>query len=360
MDITLVAGDFMQSHEFEVFAAKLRERGHEVKVFLAKGKPPEFTEEELEQAVVGSDFVLLAVSNSFNETLRAGQRAIQNGVPFGIYAAGPLYYLGPNLEPLRRSCQLLFVFDKSEITPAQELFPNATIVPSGSPHRENYLFAELTRDEARARLGAADDKEKILVVSGDKNLTTNILMFGATIEAAGNVDPAFGRVRVVIALHPGDRNPISAYADLARYAPDNVSVTFIRRETRYEVPSDLDFRVLSTPHILPGADLVVNLSSEIGIQAACLRIPVICLFSSFGEIWNERENGVQRGQWEQERNRSAFVIRGLSTERLARSISAILLGGNPLRMAQEDAYPAPPEEGSAVKAVVNALENFQS
>jgi hypothetical protein len=356
--ITLVAGDFMQGQEFHVFAKELEQCKHKVRTFLVDGKPPKFTEENVEQAVTDSDFVLLAVSNSFNETLLAGLHAVKNQIPFGIYAASqPVCYLGANLEPLRQNCQLLFVFNESEVRPAKNLFPNATIVASSSPNWEKFFFPELTRNEARARLNIGDD-ENMILVPGDKDLILNILLFAATIEAAGKLECS---VQVVIALHPGDQNPISAYADLAKFVPDNVSVTFIRREARDEVLSGLDFRVLPTPLILPGADVMVTFVSTLGYEAACQRIPVICFFPIYGAIWLEKEAGIKPGEWEQVKNQTALEVRGISADALQQAMEDALFNseGDDLKQWQKDIYPTPPEEGSAVKVVVNALESFQ-
>lgn len=358
----MVAEDFMQSEEFRAIGTALEEHGHNVRMFLANGKPPTFTDEEVERSVAGSDFVLLAVSNSFNETLRAGQCAISRGVPLGIYAAsGPDCFRGTNLEPLMHDTRLLFVFNEAEMGPAQKLFPIAQVVASGSPNWERFFFPEKTRDEARVMLGINND-EICILVPGDKGLILNIILFALAIEAAREAAGMLRRrARVVIGLHPGDPNDYSLYTDLGKYVPENVSVTFISRDPKTFVDG-VDLKVIPTPHALPAADMVVTFVSTLGYEAACQRIPVICFFPAYGAEWLKREAGLKPGEWEQCRNLTAIQVDGCSAELLARTISALLIdrSRSPLRSTQEEVYPAPPEKGSAVKAVVNALEHFQS
>jgi len=363
VQFTLVAGDFMQSEEFRAIKTILQEHGHTTRAFLVDGKNPTFTDEEVSEVVRRSDFVLLAVSNSFGETLRAGQVAEEQSVPFGIYAASaPGCYLGVNLVPLRVSAKLVFVFNDDEISPAEELFPNAIAVASGSPNWEKFHFPELTRAEAREKLAASED-EVLILVPGDKDLILNILLFSLTIEAAGiMVGEERRQVQVVIGLHPGDLNPISSYTDLGRLVPAGVSVTFICREAPESVPEGMNLKVFPTPHALPGADVLVTFVSTMGFEAACQRIPVICFFPGYGLTWfNSESNGKE---WEQCRNGTAVPIYGSSPLQLAEQMILILTPGSDvpslLSLRQEEFYPKPTEKGSVVRVIAKSLENFQS
>lgn len=351
----------MESEGCRRIGAALQERGHRVKTFLANGQKPTFTESEVGEAVKEADFVLLAVSENLTETLRAGAIAKECGIPFGIYASGgPNGYRGSNLAPLRSDTGLVFVFNESEVGPTQTLFPKAKVVVTGSLHWENFFFPALSREEARTKLGVAKD-ELVILVPGDKDLVLNILLFGLTIEAAGELASDLGRhVRVVIGFHPRDLNPISAYQNLGRFVPPNVSVTFLRREAATNIPGGMDLRVQPTPHALSGADIVVTFVSTLGYEAACQRIPVVCFFPLYGEKWLESLTGTS--EWKQCGNGTAREVRGCSAENLAEEMLSILTPGpeqKRLRQKQEMVYPNPPEKGAAVRSIVEALENFR-
>jgi hypothetical protein len=353
MNLVLVAGDFLESTGLRAIQVALQEQGHLVTAFLADGQPPRFTDFELRTAVQRADFVLLTISNNIRETLLAASTAETSSIPFGIYAGGgPKGFQAENLAPLRTSARLVFVFNHDEVAKAQDLFPNAEVVASGSMHWEKFFSPDLTRKEARLALKIGED-QFVILVPGDKDPILNILLFGLTIEAASLLSLQLKRlVTVVIGLHPGDRHPPSLYADLARFAPLNVSVTFICRSTPNEMPVGVKFLILPTPHCLPGIDILVNFTSSLGYEAACQRRPVICFLPQYAQ-------GLTVGKrWEQCENGTAVEVLGSSPERLAETIVEITKNSIPLTQKQATAYPTPPKTGAAVRTVIRHLENF--
>ena len=333
---------------------ELEKQGHGIHMFLADGKNPEFTNEEVSRAVQESDFVLLAVSNRLQETLFAGREANAYSIPFGIYAAsGPDHYFAENLEPLREGAELLFVFSEEEVLGARKLFPKAKVVVSGSPSWEKFFFPEITREEARKQL-VAREGETLVLITGDTDLILNILLFALTIEAVGLLGR---RIRVILGMHPGDPNPISSYTGLARCVPKNVSVSFVSREAKEGVPEDMDFRVLPTPRVLPGMDLVVTFTSTLGLEAACQRIPVICFFPGYGLVQVRKE-------WEQCRNKTAIAVYGSSPKELAEELDRILVPNSDLRnkliQRQKQVYSKPPLKGSATGIVIETLNALRA
>jgi hypothetical protein len=119
----------------------------------------------------------------------------------------------------------------------------------------------------------------------------------------------------------------------------------------------MSFKVLPTPHALPGADMVVTFTSMLGFEAACQRIPVICFFPGYGLVQVTKE-------WEQCRNGTAIAAYGSSPPQLAEQMELVLAPGSytavRLLRRQEEVYPAPATMGTAVSIVSDTLSRFRS
>lgn len=359
MKIVMVAGDFTESAILEKVKVALEVRGHKIQAFLAHGKPPTYSKKDVEKAIeMATDIVFLAVSNNLDETLHAGETARRLGIPFGIYAGGqPGCYEQSDFRHLRTDARFVFVFSDKELGPAKTLFPQAQITSSSSPFWEEFFFPELSRDDARKRLGLEDEKTVILC-PGDKDIVLNSLLFGLTIEAAH--DPALvGSIgRVILSLHPGDRTPFKDYANLGVYS-SKVPVTFVSREMPVmpeSVHPKVDVRVMSTSQALSGADVLVTFISTLGYEAACQRKPVINFFFEYGEARLESYRGHRR--WEQCENGTSASVHHASVVELAGTIKVLLTreGFGPMRRRQEEVYPKPSKRGTSVETIVKALE----
>lgn len=204
-----------------------------------------------------ADVVLIGMSSSLElaqKEISAAQECCKRGVSFGFYSDTFGTFRRPWFTEYRDKASFLFVVNEDEARSAKELFSNAQIVVSGNPLWGNFFFPKYSRGEVRSRLGVGEDDRMILCPAG-KNLTANILHLGGVIEAVSRLDKNPSRYKVFFSKHPGDLNSIDVYGDLVKY-----SRSLVRVVTKEEfLGSDM----------IPGADVVIESASTMGIEAAC-------------------------------------------------------------------------------------------
>lgn len=344
MRIVLVARDFAPSEVFTKLAQELTSRGHNVLAFLGKGKPFEASIDAITRAVCDTDVVLLGISNDADEEVAAGEAALKNGIPFGLYSDMYGSYRLAAFERLRMHTRFLFVINSGDAEDAGMIFPKTDIVVSGNPMWEDFAFPRVPREEVRRKLGVADE-ETMILCPGDKSIVVNFMLFGLTVEAVHRPLLMERKPRVIIALHPGDPHPPEVYRDV---------VDSVRRVPIHMVTRDF----MPTLDIVAGIDILVTAVSAVGIAAAFQRKPVINLFTEFLCVQLERDRGHRR--WEPCELGVAEAVHGGSVDALAMKMDQLLNpdGFAPTLKRQEIIYPPPPTKGTGMRVMISLLENL--
>lgn len=365
MKAVLVARDIAPSGAFERLIPELEKNGFYVDSFLGKGKPLSEKRHEIETAIAVpgvngvahpvADVVVVGMSSSkelAEPEIAACETAIQANIPYGFY--GDTYGCherareGAWFGPFRERASFFFAINEEEANKAMKTFPSAdSVIATGNPLWEDFAFPKFSREEVRANLGLEPD-EKFILSPGGKSPVVNILVWGNLIEAARILAAGGRKIKLIFAPHPGDRaiyalsvdqNPLGIYDDLVKFSP---------------VPVQFTDKSVKTSELVPGADLVVEWGSTIGIEAAHLRIPVVSFATEIGKkrlmstSGSEKLEPVELG-----------VSLGVSSREVLVNMLGQLLSGGPsaesLRKRQEQVYPAPPERGAAVQKMAETL-----
>lgn len=317
---------------------------------LYNADPSGITVDQLSKLVtdegMGFDIVVTGMSSSpelAEHELMACKEAVHHGIPLALFADTFGAWGRPWFEFYREAVSALFVVSPAEAEKARELFPNAKIVASGNPTWEDFFFPKFSREEVRAKL-EVEDNESMILVPGSKSLAVSMLLFGGVIESAIMLGEAYGRV--FISLHPGDKNPLGLYQELADYAP--ITVKFVPNE------------FMSGSEMIPGADVVVESASTIGIEAACQRIPVVEYFTY-----------ASRGNWKRQTGSVFYepcelkIAAEVSTGslELSQTLDRILAKEESLMRRvmlerQKAFFPQPAERGAAVGMIINTLREL--
>jgi hypothetical protein len=238
-------------------------------------------------------------------------------------------------EKYRDKASFLLVASENDAEESRGLYPNAKIVISGNPIRDMYFSPRNSRKYARKILSIADD-ETMVLCPGGKDLVSNILHFGATLEALNRISGR--KFKVFFTLHPGDPNLPSVYGDLVKYSKIPVSL-----KTKEEIISS---------DMIPAADIVIDLGSDVGVEAACQRIPVISYFSyvKLGELVMSRGSD----ELYLAKIGAALQING-DSELLRTSIISLLSDSSKMREQQKKVFSVPQEKGAAVRKIIETL-----
>lgn len=333
----MVARDVAPSKCFEMVKSSISVE-HKVISFLGHGKPIKEPIEHIIWQAKNSDVVLLGMSSSFElskEERIVADCAIEKNIPYGFYADT---YGTPKRIWFEEYCSrasFLFVVSENDAEESKDLYHNAKIVISGNPIRETYFSLRHSRKNARKILSISDDDTMVLCPVG-KDLVSNILHFGAVIEALHGISDR--KFKIFFTLHPGDLNPPSMYEDLIKYSKIPVLL-----KTKEEIISS---------DMIPAADIVIDLGSDIGVEAACQRIPVISYFSyvRLGELVMSRGND----ELYLAKIGAALQI-NKNFELLRTSIISLLSDSSKMREQQKKAFPVPPEKGAAVRKIIETL-----
>jgi hypothetical protein len=356
--IVLVARDAAPSGCFNRLKPVLEAQGFEVVVFAGEGKPLTATEDEIINTVSSANLVILGMSaKDFAEPeIVAGEVARKAGVPYGFYGDVPKCFArarpGAWFESLASDAGFYFGIDDEDAQGARRVFPKAKLFATGNPLREEMAFPRLTREKVREKLGILPG-EKLVLVPGLKLISENMATLVTVSEALSVLTVEGHQFRLVFATHPGDRNPyaidsvtqkeLKLYEGFFSYSPINSSM----------VAKDF----LSTSDMVPGADIIIEFGSSIGIEGAYQNIPVITL--AFGIMFKRYEETAGTTELES-------VSRGLSelvvaeTNLLAGMIERLLTprGFKKMRARQQELYPKPEERGVALKKMAAAVREI--
>lgn len=345
MKIVLVAGDYAQSEVLSMFAKMLERAGHDTMSFLGYGKKNQFTADSVKAFVKDASWLVAGMSERSDEEVVAVQEAMRRNIPFALYADTFGAHRLPAFTFARDLEFRLFVINDKEAGDASNLFPRADVYVTGNPRWEEFAFPRLSRGEARSVLGIEDNR-RVILCPGDKSLAQNMIQFGATIDAVHKLKWA-RKTDIVIGLHPGDPNDPKLYDELVERA--GCVVRIIGRHVG-----------ISTSDILVGCDLVVEFTSTIGIQAACLRIPVIDFCSTIAMGGKSPVEG--EDPWRLVKGGASMPIYFGSSEALAVTMSRLdHLGETSLLRTllnnQEHMFPVPPKNarGQAIRLMCGAL-----
>ncbi|MDQ5893630.1 MAG: hypothetical protein QG640_642 [Patescibacteria group bacterium] len=339
--VTLVGRDIAPSQALRALAEKLRQQECCAGLYVGDGKPLPASLDEIALAALGSNLVIVGMSSSealAREELHVAELAKRKGIPLVLYADTFGVHGRPWFEHLMAG-STLFHINGSEAEKAVEMFPKTDVVVTGNPMWEEFFYPRLTREKARERIGAAEG-QKVILCPGGKLAATNIVHFASAIETFAS----FGNVLIAITLHPADKTSPEVYDGLLSLSP---------------VPTKIIAgAVISGPDMLPGVDVLFDSASTLGIEAVCLRVPVVHNLSFIAEcrlkqmtgnaIWPLCEEGV--------------VIDLTDTAFRYEAISELLKHpertyANCLRNA-EALYPVPKEKGLALTKMMAAIERL--
>ncbi len=334
MRILIVASDVGPCNALKLVRKELEKQGNAVEAIFCDGQPSTVARTgEMLSALAQADRALIGMSSTRErsaEEMLAAEVAFKDKIPVGIFCNTFGEFCRPWFQNIIPRSSLLFVVNGEEAAAASERFPKQKIVASGNPRWGSYFAPSIPREESRKRLGIAPD-EKLILSSGTKEIVTNMLLWSGVITAAASYERNSGqKARVVLSRHPGERNMQDLYQDLIDLADCKVQFSGER----------------SSSDALAGADLAVSSYSEVGIQAACLRIPVIDYVSPFAAKW--WENLRAGGRWEPSEEGASCMVRG-SVSELSHTIGRLLTPGSAevRRMKKDQERVFRRDEGSA-------------
>lgn len=348
-EIVLVGRDVAPSGCLSKVKEGLIGKGMQVVDFLGNGGPLNASEETIKQAVAKAYVVLTGMSSSpelAREELAAADFADRNGITYGFYADTFGSYKRPWFSHLRDGANFVFVVDQEEAEDAGKYFKNAKIVVSGNPFWEEFCFPRLSYHQTREVLGVFDD-EKMILCPGSKALTVNIAFFSAVIDAVHLLtDGDTRKFKIFLAIHPGDHNDLCAYGELVKFSSVPVKI--------------ITYDMMLMSDMVPGADIVVESASTVGIEAAHQRKPVIDYFTEIALSRLYEASGSRL--WKPCCLGAAIEVlsyRGGPAE-LAQMIDYYLFRGGDkiMRLHQEKAYPIPSEKGFTVRLIQDTVLSF--
>lgn len=366
MNMLLVARDVAPSNALIQLRDALikRERVHTANyayfAYLGEGKPIAGSIEGILETFQGGFITCVVTGMSSSpelaaHELAAGKAAKERNIPLFLYA--DTY----NCHERKWFAELipdstLFVINENEKEKVKEKFPTARVVAAGNPLWEDFFFPKMTREGVREALNIPED-EIMILCPGTKSLLVCMQSFSAAIEAASTLDK---KVHVVVSLHPGDENNPLLYAELAKFSEIPVTITkrLSEKEARHahcEPPFVVSPGAYKSSEMLPGADVVIETASTLGIEAACQRIPVIDYFTY--HALNRIESTTGTRKWEVCNLNAAIDVYDI--KKLARTLRMLVTDEDGYRRRletwQEIVYPEPQERGAAIKNMLEAI-----
>ncbi|OGY65335.1 MAG: hypothetical protein A3A16_02715 [Candidatus Harrisonbacteria bacterium RIFCSPLOWO2_01_FULL_44_18] len=357
----LIARDFAPSGCFKRLEPILKERGFDVDLFIGEGKPLIKTAEEIALAASHASVVILGMSSSLElaqPEIAAGEATRTAGVPYGFYGDVPRCWArarnGAWFEKLAPATAFYFGVTQADADVAHEVFPNARLVGTGNPLREEMAFPRFTRDEVRSKLGVAIDEKIVLAAGGGGQFGVgNMASWTIVMEALSLLRAKGQRFQLILATHPGDRTPYAIDAATQKEMKLYDKLIFFS-----PVPARIVGReVLTTSDMVPGADIIVEFGGSIGIEGAYQNVPVVSLgFEVLFRIL-ERISG-NRVLEAVGSGLSELVVADAS--KLADKIRILLTadGFVQMRARQQELCPRPTERGAALRKMADVIEQI--
>lgn len=272
IDVCLIGHDIQPSMAFTALVPELASRGKRVLLAVMNGK--EYA--GLEPSVIrASDYVLIGMSSSeawSKVEIEAAKFAMDNEIQYGFYSDIFYGYRRKWFTPFRSKASHVFVLNQTEVNNAKNLFPNALVIPSGNPTHAGYFTFQVSRSEVEEKLNIGP-QDYVVLVSGTKFLDITTAMIQAVVHSCRNIP----NTRIILGLHPSDSSSVDVYNDLG------LPIAVVTK------------KVMSGSHILCRADLFVESSGSLGIEAACKRVPVVNFITPRAYDLIEQEIGER--QW---------------------------------------------------------------
>ncbi|MDP1719116.1 MAG: hypothetical protein Q8L24_01685 [bacterium] len=344
MKIFLVARDAAPSLILERVQAELQLRGHEVCALLGHGKPLDnFSKESMVALALTSDLVLSGMSAAESltkEEVLAADIARENGIPYGFVCDIYGCHKRPWFAHLRDGASFVFTIPGDEAD-AQIVFSHAKVVASGNPCWEEYFRPSAPKEETRSRLSLSA-QDKVIFCSGAKDLALNALFMGGVIAAAHLLKRVTGQWSVVISRHPGDRNSAQLYDELQEFSVVPVKI--------------VNGSGFENHDLIAASDVLVAQASNTGIEAVCMRKPVIHYFTELylnkmeslgGRVWPPCQLGI------------AAQVLGDPSALAVKILDLLIYGEYEREMLpkQQEIFPDVADSGAAVRKICDALES---
>lgn len=357
--ILFVAGDVGPGTVFEqiVDAVNTPHSGVTARLYHNGGRP--FSDDMITDVVsgAGSGNLVIIGSSSLPNTqigeIAACQAALAANVPLGIFAYTPDEAARKPFREFAKQVALAFGMMPEW---ARKYYSRAHFVNTGNPVRETMHILAMSRAEARRKIGGKPE-DTIVHVAGRKSITDNIAILALVTQALHN-DGKNKKYLVVFTPHPGD--PFLRAVD---GNDTNVSlnpyITFVENSPvryRYIPKSEM-----SSSDVLCGVDILIEYTGTTTFTACYSRIPVITIRFAHTEKGYLREVGLSgEKDWNLE-----HVASGATTDYRPETATAHNLGflikqhtsgENPLRSAQEYAYPIL-RQGTSMRKILVAIRH---
>ena len=380
-NVVLVARDAAPSRAFVKLVPVLRADGFNVDLLVGDGKPLAKTNKEIAIAVTAANAVILGMSSSAELALPeifAGETAMDSGIPYGFYGDVRRCWAraraGAWFEKLAPSADFYFGITQGDADAAREVFPIAKLFGTGNPLREEMAFARFTRKEVRGALGISPE-EKLILAPGGKFAAGNMAMWAILMEALAILGSDEYDFRLILSTHPGDVTPGAIDAgSLKTLKIENVDAfplhvpyidnSGLKRLNLYEelisfspVPTTIVGKdMLTTSDIVPGADVIVEFGSSIGIEGAYQNVPVISL--GLEVLFRRQEKISSSRVLEAVEDGLSRLVGDADAEELAYQISKLLTADGFALMSarQKELCPKPSERGAALRNMVEAVK----
>lgn len=343
MLVTLVGQMMAPSIAFTTLAEHLTTKGVQTLSLIGAGKSTNL--KNLDSLVENADVVLIGISGPkelAREELIAAEIATVQNIPYGFYSDTYDVFRAPLINrKLKSRAAFLFVPCEEEREEAKKIFPNAEIIASGNPTWEDFFSPKYSKKQVRDLL-MIKRKEKAVLCSLGTVFEINMKILKALDAALTQIRNINIRSKVIVGIHPGDQNYRKDHLIYTKNFQAKVPMRFI---TRDEMP---------TMDIIPGADYVVDTpGSSIGINAACLRKPVICYCSEIAldnleksttkKLWRPCKLGVMKPV--NDPNGLAYEFHQDFGQMIKR---------------QKEVYPKPAQKGRAIKIMTETLQRYGS
>lgn len=367
MRVCLIGHDVAPSQAFLMFEPILKGHGDTVCTLVANGKPPEFSRDDIQKAVRGSDIVLIgmsALAKNAELEIFAAETARKNSVTYGFYGdvakcwgrAGAKNYFGP----VAADAEFYMGVHQKDANDAVKVFHNhALFYGTGNPVREEDAFPKMTREKARGILEISEN-EKLILVPGSKFAGANFSLLAILMEALEEVETTgtIHNIQVIFCLHPGDKTP---YAVDPR---DNKELKLYQEFlTQSSVPSRMITKnLISSADAVSGADLVIECGSSIGFVAVFQRVPVITVpIVSAINRWEEINHSRTTELMD---DRVSYVLDNVDPFFLSGVVANLLDHESEeyknLLEIQKEKYPLPQKRGEALQKMINVIHEIGS